>query len=342
VSAETSVGPSAIGGFERGLGGIAAALRSIVRRCRSERADPRPAARAIVLLAFVPAFGLWMALRWTLMLLRQHVRVQAITDEGHLIACPLPDMIPMYLYLFGVWEPDVTAYISRALRPGDTIIDVGANHGAFALLAAGIVGASGRVVGVEALPSMAASLRGNIAENRRRRGLALAPIDVIVAAASDRTGELTIYEGPFENLGRTTTLAERGERAAATVPCAPLADLVDADALRAARLIKIDVEGAEPAVLAGLAPALDALRDDVEIMVELSPHWWPDGAPDPSMVLAPYLAAGFRVYELPNDYWPWRYAFPKRVAAPTPLREPLGTLKRRVDLVLSRRDLPAL
>jgi len=338
----TEDAPRSDGRSSRVLGVVAHAIRALVHRCRSDRRAPGPLTRTVVMIGFVPAFALWMLLRAFLMISRRRLHVTAVTKEGHALDAPLPDMIPMYLFLFGIWEPDLTAYITRSLRPGDTMIDVGANHGAFVLLAAGIVGATGRVVAVEALPSMATRLKRNIETNRDSEGATLAPIDVIAAAASDREGEVTIYEGPFENLGRTTTLETRGERAVATVRCAPLAALVDDDAIRAARLIKIDVEGAEPAVLAGLAESIGALAADVEILVELSPHWWAESGPDAATVLAPFLHAGFRVYELPNDYWPWRYAFPRRVAAPAPLREPLDALRRRVDLILSRRDLPAL
>lgn len=60
------------------------------------------------------------------------------------------DLIQRYLYLFGAWEPHLTGWLRRRLRPGDGFVDVGANIGVFSVLAARLVGESGRVVAIEA------------------------------------------------------------------------------------------------------------------------------------------------------------------------------------------------
>ena len=60
------------------------------------------------------------------------------------------DILSEWLLLTGVWQPALTSYLLRALSPGDTLIDVGANTGYFALLAAAVVGERGGVVAVEA------------------------------------------------------------------------------------------------------------------------------------------------------------------------------------------------
>jgi hypothetical protein len=44
------------------------------------------------------------------------------------------EILQQYIYYFGVWEPQITAWISRRLAPGDTFIDVGANIGYYSLL----------------------------------------------------------------------------------------------------------------------------------------------------------------------------------------------------------------
>ena len=61
-------------------------------------------------------------------------------------------------------------------------------------------------------------------------------------------------------------------------------------------------------------------------------------------MLRPFLERGFHVYLLPNNYWTWRYLWPRDVGAPQRLRD-LAILERRVarlDIVLSRIDADAL
>src|SRR4051794_22516198 len=87
------------------------------------------------------------------------------TVDGVTMAGNTADMIQRYLYLFGVWEPALTAWLRPRLLPGRTFVDVGANIGYFSLLAARLGGATSRVVAVEALPATFALLKDNVARN---------------------------------------------------------------------------------------------------------------------------------------------------------------------------------
>ena len=125
---------------------------------------------------------------------------------------------------------------------------------------------------------------------------------------------------------------------------APLGSLVTREELATARLIKIDVEGAEDRVLAGLLACSDALDADAEIVVEVMAKWWSDPHLRPIDVLRPFLERGFHVYVLPADYTPWRHLWPRDVGAPRQIRDHAILERRRgqLNLVLSRIDADTL
>ena len=70
----------------------------------------------------------------------------------------------------------------------------------------------------------------------------------------------------------------------------------------------------------------------------MSPQWWSDEAKTPEDVLKPFREAGFHVYAIENNYWPWRYLWPNVVRPPWRVHEPLTERVKRLDLVLSRVD----
>lgn len=287
--------------------------------------------------ALVPIFGVVVAGGWMMSLLRRPICLDARTKEGLQFACQLPDLIQMYIATFGVWEPDLTAFIRSRLEPGDVFVDVGANIGWFTAVAARRVGDAGGVIAVEASPSMAEALRGTVERNALN-----GRVRISECAAAAEPGTLTIYAGPAHNRGLGTTVAGRGLIAEREVPARPLPEIVGEEDMDRVRLIKIDVEGGEPAVLAGLASAIDRLPPNAEILLELSPQWWDDADARPDEILRPFVDAGFNLYHIPNNYWPWRYLWPSDVRRPIRLRNGVRAGIRRADLVLSRRDAESL
>jgi FkbM family methyltransferase len=316
---------------------IRAVIVPFCRRCLrmliTRRAHIGSGERLLRALLLLPPFGFVLVVLRLRLLVAGPLTVDGRTDDGVLLRCRLPDLIQMYVHLFGSWEPDLAAFLRRRLRPGDLFVDVGANVGCMTALAAKVVGTGGAVVAIEASPNVLDELRETVARNR------LTNVRLVGAAASDRHEELTLFAGPTHNVGLTATVEHRGLQAAGRVQAAPFGELVTADERTRARLVKIDVEGAEDRVLAGMLPVLDSLHD-AELAVELSPTWWQDTKLRPIDVLQPFLDRGYHVYLLPNSYWPWRYLWPNDVGAPRRLRD-LSQLEHRVprlDVVLSRLD----
>src|SRR5262249_50856820 len=106
-----------------------------------------------------------------------------------------------------------------------------------------------------------------------------------------------------------------------------------------ARLIKIDVEGAEWPVLLGIAPLLKASRDDLEVVLEIHPGQLAQQGKRTEDILAVFGAAGFHAYKLTNGYWALSYLPPYEDRRPRRLQ---GPVQRETQLVFSRRDAEVL
>jgi FkbM family methyltransferase len=250
----------------------------------------------------------------------------ARTVFGRRIAGDTRDMIQQYVYYFGVWEPDLTAWISRQLRPGDVFVDVGANVGYYSLLAATLVSNTGAVIAIEASPTVFRQLEANLARNRAVN------VRAVNVAASDQRGQVQLFRGPEHNLGETSVFQAPGFAPDGTVAAAPLGDILLPEELSRARLVKMDVEGAEAAVLAGFAPLLSACRRDLELIVELHPQYLTQPGRTAADLVQLMKDAGFCAYRIENDYWP--------VRPPSDLRRPVrlqSPLQSETALVFSRR-----
>ncbi len=73
--------------------------------------------------------------------------------------------ISSHLLLEGFWEMWVTEAMLRHVRPGMTVLDIGANLGYFTLLLADLVGPAGKVLAFEPNPEMASRARRSISIN---------------------------------------------------------------------------------------------------------------------------------------------------------------------------------
>lgn len=187
---------------------------------------------------------------------------------GLMFWCDLGDDIARDVCLAGDYEPQETRLLSLLLRPGMTVIDAGANWGYFTLLCAHLVGAGGRVLALEPDPRMCALLRRNIDLNR------LSGVDALPIAAGRAPGTLLLrgHDPASGNRGvsRVDADADPSSSTTFTIASERLDDLLAARGMGEVDLVKIDVEGAEDAVLEGMRAGLGAHRYR-RVLLELHP-----------------------------------------------------------------------
>lgn len=162
------------------------------------------------------------------------------------------------------YEPSETRFVLDSLAPGDVFLDIGANVGWFAIKAADRVGPSGRVHAFEPRAATFALLERSIADNgfgdrvqAHRIALGDAGISgrLIGAEGSTNLGGFRLARGDAEHFHGMIS---------EPVDVRPLDGL---NLVGPVRLIKLDVEGAEPAVLRGARGLL--ARDRPIILCEV-------------------------------------------------------------------------
>ena len=197
----------------------------------------------------------------------------------------------------GQYEVEEVRYMRSVLKPGDTAIDAGAHIGFFTMQMAAMVGPQGRVYAFEPFDANAVLLERSIAENgfsgrvRFQRA---------AAGAASGTATLTF---PVETLNsggayllRDGSAPLSGNRKKEV----PLVALDSLDLPRPVRVIKMDVEGAEPQVMQGAARILKT--DRPVILSELHPTQLERASGiTGDQFLARIAAFGYRAHAVEHD-----------------------------------------
>ncbi|NEQ98345.1 MAG: FkbM family methyltransferase, partial [Cyanothece sp. SIO2G6] len=162
------------------------------------------------------------------------------------VEAKIHSIVTSVLLVEGDWFEAEMEFWRKQLHPGMTVIDVGANAGAYTFSAAEKVGSSGRVLAVEPFPDCVQCLE----ETQRINNLEW--VIVCAGAASDRIGTATLaVQGSSELNEIVTDEIARNRDNVQTVECFTLDSLVEKHKLTRVDWLKIDAEGHEMQVLKG-------------------------------------------------------------------------------------------
>jgi FkbM family methyltransferase len=196
-------------------------------------------------------------------------------------------------FYYHCYEAEEARFLDRWLRPGDTMVDVGAHVGLFVLYGARQVGPSGVVHAFEPVPYNYERLVANVALNGYDN------VRLNRAAVGDRAGEVSLglYEQSSVGTGTGGYSVDGQYGSSITAPLVKLDDYLADSVEGRVRLLKIDVEGLEPQVLDGLAETLRASPPDA-IMFELFARMLEKHGSRPGELYELLEDAGYRLYEL--------------------------------------------
>jgi FkbM family methyltransferase len=175
------------------------------------------------------------------------------------------DLIGRHIAKYGVHEPLITGWMAEALAKAPArgiVVDVGANLGWHTVHAAQYPAVE-TVAAFEPDPFNAELLKRNLALNKVTNAV------VSASAVGAQSGTARLYRYRSTNYGRHNLLTDYGY-GSTEVPLADLDSALDRLGLgdRRVLVLKIDVEGYEPAVIEGAARAL--ARTDA-VVLEYSP-----------------------------------------------------------------------
>ena len=207
----------------------------------------------------------------------------------------LTEGIDFSIYLLGAFEPITVAACSRLIKPGDTVLDIGANIGALALPMARMTGSAGMVYCFE--PT-------DYAFNKLTTNLALNP-DLAARVVASQTmltdSQQAVVEPIYSSwpLDSTKPLHDLHMGAAeSTTGAQPLRldDYLATKNVTRVDFIKMDVDGFECHVLGGAWKTLAAHKP--VILMELAPYCLTERKRSLAELLGILSDAGYRLYHL--------------------------------------------
>ncbi len=172
-------------------------------------------------------------------------RVWSVVPGGEVLAC-LNDYNGRVAFYIGDRDRKLTWICAQIVKPGDTVLDIGANIGVVTVWLSKLVGKNGKVHTFEPNPELQNVLektlvRNDMSNTRLHR--------VALGAVSDSL-ELRIPQG-HPGMASLVRNRDMSNCDVVEVPVRPLSKIVDEEGIKSIGLIKIDVEGFEAEVFKG-------------------------------------------------------------------------------------------
>jgi FkbM family methyltransferase len=207
---------------------------------------------------------------------------------GHLFRAPTLDRLAvLWMHKLGISGRQERQILQQLLRPGMTVLDVGANQGLYTLLVADLV-RPGRVFAFEPQPLLYQQLVANVQVNN---------LDNVVCnnvAVSNSSGRLTLQSGAIN----------WGDNRIVTDPT-PASGQIEINSVsldenfteRKVDFLKIDVQGWEAQALLGARRLLEE-NVDLLVMFELWPYGLLKAGAQPEVLLTIFRDLGFQLWQI--------------------------------------------
>ncbi|MEM3089144.1 MAG: FkbM family methyltransferase [Candidatus Nitrosotenuis sp.] len=190
-----------------------------------------------------------------------------------------------------------TAVIRENLKPGYTMVDIGANLGFYSMLAASLVGNAGRVFSFEPFAHNVDLIRASAREN------GFDNVKVINCAVSDKIGSAKLYLSPYYSSEHSlfdyhySTGSDSTENTV-DVKTVTIDQYLESEVgdLRV-DFIKMDIEGSEGKAISGMEKTITENKN-VSLLTEFWPNAIANSGVEPKEYLERLAGFGFRLFHI--------------------------------------------
>jgi FkbM family methyltransferase len=183
----------------------------------------------------------------------------------------------------------------HTVRPGDVVLDCGANVGVFTRAA--LERGASRVIAIEPGPENVESLRRNFAKE-----IAEGRVTVVPKGVWHESGELELRVSPTNSAADSFVMNPPDSHVIGKIPVTTIDNLVADLGLDSVGFIKMDIEGAEPNALAGARRTLERFKPRLSVSAyhaedhpKLVPEKILSARPDYAMSCGPCAEVSFGV-----------------------------------------------
>lgn len=185
------------------------------------------------------------------------------TKEDVFLELDQSDPVASGAIALGVYERYESELFRSKIKPGMTIIDIGANLGYYTAIASRLAGERGLVVGFEPEPNFFKLLSRNIRRNDMKN------VTCFELAIAEKNGVADLYLSN-ENKGHNSIIRSEELKTSVHVKTTTLDYFLASQRIPKVDIIKMDIEGAEVLALEGMKNTL--IKHRPLLFLEFSPH----------------------------------------------------------------------
>ncbi|MCA9333982.1 FkbM family methyltransferase [Candidatus Saccharibacteria bacterium] len=192
----------------------------------------------------------------------------------------------------GAYEPELTSAMQAVIKPGMTVLDIGANLGYHSVLADRALQGSGKVYAFEPSSIVGELLKKNLADNNA------SCVEIVEVCISDTIGETVLHAVPISGFTSIIKQNAYGPQKHITRPCTTI-DVFCQKRNISPDIIKMDIQGKEARAMEHATTIIS--KPGVQIFVEFWPKGLVEAGSDPKEFLMSYIHSGWHVHSLETN-----------------------------------------